>query len=179
MAGWAINTSAGVPAVNSASSVNFNSTYASCSGSTGALEVVGGFTAVNQALYVQDTLASPVNMSGQTVSIILDVTGGWNSASAQLYGAVFVQENTSPWACIYQNGTSLWNSSSTATDSGCVTLSITLPSTSTAVGSYSGYNVYNGTFDPTQVQIIGIQLGTGSGGTSFPAATIDIKSWLY
>jgi hypothetical protein len=178
MTGWANNT--GSTTAGGAVKVIYSSTYSSCSASTGAMEVTMGFTAINQAVFVQNTLGSATNMAGKTISVIMDVSSGWNSDGESIYGAIFVQENVSPWACVYQNGTGLWSAISTATDSGCVTLSLTMPASSAAVGSYTGYSVYNGTFDPTQVGIVGIQIGTGGGGTDFTQVPVlDVKSWLY
>lgn len=181
VAQWAINTGSSTEGNTGTTGVGFNSSFSGgCTALTGAMEITIGFTAINQALYIQDTMPSPVDMSGDTITVILEVNGGWNSDSEQVYGAIFLQENVSPYASLYQHGTGLYNAStSTTSSSGCVTLSLTIPSASTAAGNYANYNVYSGTFDPTQSQIVGIQLGTGGGGNTFASTVVDVQSWLY
>ncbi len=176
---WSINTGSSTEGNTSGTAMGFNSSFSGCSTFTGAMEITIGFTGPQQAVYVQDTLSSVVNLSGLSIKAILEVNGGWNGDSEQVYGAIFIQENVSPYAAIYQNGTAFCSSSCPANSSGCVTLTLTIPSSTTAVGSYSGYNVYNGPYDPTQTQIVGLQLGTGNSGTGFSSTIIDVQSWLY
>ncbi len=180
---WVLNTTqpSGLPV-----SIIYNSTFSGCAASTGAMEVTVGFNAVTQGVFLQHDLTSPVNLGGKSVTLILDVTGGWNSDSAQLYGAVFVGQGSTAgpngglaYSSLYQSGTGLYfASTSTPSSSGCVTLTLPIPSGVTATDSYSGYSVYNGPFDSSQVEILGIQIGTGGSGSGFANTIIDIQSWL-
>ncbi len=160
---WGNNTyatSAGISPV----SLIFNPTYTGClSSSTGAMEITIGFTAINQAAFIQDNLSSVTDMSGKTITAIFNVTSGWNSDAAQIYGGVFAQEGSSNLgigaAYSEDNLTAgFWSTNSTPTNSGCVTVSLTLPATGTSGG-----------FDPTHVATYGIQIGSGGGWFRLPS----------
>src|ERR1035441_10336751 len=62
-------------------SIIFNSVFSGCSTSTGAIEVTVGYSLPTQAVFIQHNLSTPVSLSGRSVTLILDVTGGWNSDS--------------------------------------------------------------------------------------------------
>ena len=114
-------------------------------------------------------------MSGKTITEIVNITGGWNSDAAQIYGQIFVAQNGTnigngaAYGSHYEGGVGLWSTNSTTTSSGCVTLSMTVPSTATS-----------GVFDPTEIAVYGIQIGSGSGGTGFPVTVVaDVSEWIY
>jgi hypothetical protein len=149
------------------------------------MEVTMGFTAVSQNLFVEDNLSSLVNLAGQSVTAILDVTGGWNTDSEQLGAEIFVEQGSvagggKAFSGLFENITNLYNSStSSATNSGCVTLTVTIPSGVTSTGSYSGYSVLNGPIDPSVIEVIGVAFYTSASGSGFGNTIVDIKSWLY
>jgi hypothetical protein len=171
---WYNNTYATAALINPVS-ILYNSIYTGClSGSTGAMEVTLGFTASGQAAFIQNDFSTATDLSGKTITAIMDVTSGWNSDAAQIYGGVFAQEggsNDGIGAAYSEDNLTagFWSTNSIPTNSGCVTVSLTLPTTGTSGG-----------FDPTHVSTLGIQIGSGSGGTSFPVtAVVDISEWIY
>ncbi|HXL73832.1 MAG TPA: hypothetical protein VN963_09420 [bacterium] len=181
---WTINAGSSTEGNTGATGVGFNSGFSGCASTTGAMEVTVGFTAQNQAIYIQDQLPSPVSLSGQSVTVILEVNGGWNSDSEFLGGEIFVQQGATAgagtaYASLYSSGVGFYNAStSSSTSSGCVTLTVTLPSSATNANT-SAYNIYGGPFDPAQVGYWGLQIYTGGGGSGFASTTFDIQSWLY
>jgi hypothetical protein len=114
----------------------------------------------------------------------LEVNAGWNSDSEQVYGAIFVQQGNTAgsgtaWSSLYQGGTGLFNAStSTVSSSGCVTLTLALPSSTTNTNTAS-YSIFGGPIDPTVIGRVGIQLGSGSSGNTFSPTVVDVQSWIY
>jgi hypothetical protein len=148
------------------------------------MEVTIGFSGQNQAIYVLDALSPVVNLGGKTITAILEVNGGWNSDSGQIYGQIFLEQGSVAGdgvasAQLLSPGTGLWSAStSTPTSSGCVTFTMTLPATG-PLSTNGNYSVYSGPFDPSQVQYIGLKVGTGGGGSGFQQTILDIKSWTF
>ncbi len=137
------------------------------SGSTGALEVMPPFTAASQTYNVETGLAGPTNFSGAAITMIADISNGFDSNTPEYYGQIYLQDGSAQgYANIYQStGTSF--GSVAGNDSGCVTFTMTVPSSIT------------GSFDPTQVEQIGFQIGTAGGGTGWSTITVDMQGWVY
>ncbi len=166
ISGWSINQYSGGLITGS---VGFNSSPAdSCySGSAGALEIQPPFTAANQIYNVEYALAGATNFSGMAITMVADISNGFNSNAGQYYGQIYLQNGPAQgYASVYQNtGTSFGSAS--GNDSGCVTFTFTVPSS------------LSGSFDPTQVVQIGFQIGTGGSGTAWNTVTVDVQGWVY
>ncbi len=178
--GWTAFNASGLP-----TSIIFNSAFSACATTTGAMEVTVGFSTTNQSIAYVDVFPSPYNMSGVTVSSVFEVTGGWNSDAEQLSACLYmVQPVPSGFSGSVSLGTligpvvALNSSSSTSTSSGCVTLSLTMPTTFLAPGVYSGFTVANQNFDPTNVGGVGLLILTGNSGGAFGTTVLDIKNWI-
>jgi hypothetical protein len=154
--GWNNNTGGTVPTTLIVST-SFDGTIA-CAPSVGALEVTIGFTTPGQKANVQYNLGTPTDLSGKTISSVIQIQSGFNATYPQ-GGYVYVQDGAPQgWASAYSN----WVNAGP----GCVSLNYTLPTTVT-----SG-------FDPTQVLLIGVQINAnGSGSVSQTIA--DIFNWIH
>ena len=129
-----------------------------------------GFTAINQADYVWDTVSPVVDLSGKNISAILSIGSGCTSSlSYDFYAKLFVEQGSAPGSgtANYQ----LWGNYASfqcnGTSSNCVTLTLAMPASGMGSGS----------IDPTQIQYLGIQIGSGGGG--YGVAVADVKSWTY
>lgn len=168
-----------------ATTLVFNPSFSACTTTTGSLEVTVGFSNTNQSIAYVDVFPSPYNASGVTVSSVFEVNGGWNSDAEELSASLYVvQPVPSGFSSSVSLGTligpvvSLNSSSSISTSSGCVTLSLTMPSTVLGPGVYSGFTVSNQNFDPTNVGGVGLLILTGSSGSAFGTTVLDVKNWL-
>jgi hypothetical protein len=151
--GWNYNASGSTAGVTV--TTGFNAT-ASCSSNTGALEVTIGFTSTSQQANIQYNLGTPTNMAGKNISSVVSFASGFNASNPQ-GGYIFVQDGAGQgWATSYSG----WINAGP----GCVALTYTVPSATV------------GSFDPTQVVLIGVQINTNSSGT-FSQAIVDIFNW--
>ena len=146
------------------------------------MEVTLGFTNVGEYFSVQTQLWSPTNLSGQAVTSILEVTSGYNSDAENLYALLYAYESAAssgaanPILSSYY--TALTPTTSSTSNSGCVTLTMTMPSGPVTSGFYSNYQVGNGLFDPTKVSAIGIVVGTLPYGGGYGNTVVDIQNWI-
>jgi hypothetical protein len=158
IAGWYYNASGSVGGgVTTTATLGFNGS-ASCLSNTGALEVTIGFTGANQQVNIQYALGVTMNMAGKNISAVVSVPSGFASSNPQ-GGYVYLQNGGPNWS-FYKIST--W----TDLSSGCVTLAMVAPTTT------------QGSFDPTQVILIGFEFVSNSTG---PTSTtiVDIFNWLY
>jgi hypothetical protein len=133
-------------------------------------------SASGEKVVVSRDLGSATNLSGKSVTVILDITSGFSTA-ANVSAEIYLQQGGaagagSAYASLYANGSGTYLGSS----SGCVTLSLAIPASATNT-STGTYNIFSGPFDPAVVQTLGLQFY--GGGSPQNILTVDIKSWLY
>ncbi len=119
------------------------------------------FTGPSQQTNIQYALGTTVNFAGKAVSAVVDVVSGFQPTYPQ-GGHLYAQNGAPNWV-FYDNP------SYTNLGPGCVTLTMNVPTTITAVPS--------GNFDPTQVVLIGFVFQSNGSGT--PSQTVvDVFNWL-
>ena len=181
---WSIDAANSTSAVLPGSGLVFNPAYTSCSPSTGAMEVTLGFTAAgSQKVLISRNLGSPTSMAGKTITAVVDIVSGWNSNSSNLSAEIYVQQGGSnlglgsAWASIYaQGGSGTYLGVAPGSDSGCVTLSLAIPSSAPVTANPPNAAVYGQPFDPNFVQIWGIQFYDNNAGQTM---VVEIKNWHY
>lgn len=159
--GWVFNSPGAISGWNfnngTAITTGFDAS-ANCGPSTGALAVTIAFTGTGQATNVQYNVGTPIDLSGKTVSYVVSVPSGFTSSGPQ-GGQIYVQDGApQSYANIYSSWTNL--------SSGCVTISMAVPSSIT------------GGFDPTQVQLLGFQINS-NGSVASSQMVVDVFYWLY
>lgn len=101
-------------------------------------------------------------MAGKAVSAVINVPSGYAPNNNPQGGHLYAQNGSPNWLFYkdptYQN-----------LGPGCVTLTMNVPATITAVTG--------GNFDPTQVVLIGLELDSNASGTT-SQTIVDIFNWL-
>ncbi len=159
--GWYYNASGSVGGgVTTTAAVGFDGT-ASCPPNSGALAVTIAFTGVNQQVNIQYATGSVINLAGKAVSAVVKVPSGFNTNNPQ-GGHLYAQNGSPNWLFYkdptYQN-----------LGPGCVTLTMNVPATITAVTG--------GNFDPSQVVLIGLELDSNASGST-TQTVVDVFNWL-
>jgi hypothetical protein len=135
------------------------------SASSGALQLAVTFSAVSQKVDMQYNLAGPTDFHGMPITLVASISNGF-VASAQYEGQIFVQDGSAQSYAGYYSGLTSFGSSGTS-NSGCVTIIGTVPSSLT------------GSFDPTQVTSVNFEIDTGASGTGWGPVTVETQAWVY